>query len=105
MRRSQGANPVTEQSVSLHPVGQPISVSRKRGLQVRGRAEATRPKLKIIRSRRESGGAPLRTRAGRRPRLRVSNQSSVHDTAAVSIPAWKVALAKWNPVPSSTSAG
>ena len=93
-RRSQGANPVTEQPGALHPMGQPIIASRKRGLQMRGRAQITRPKPKIIRSGGKEGSAPRFTLAGLRPRLLVMIHSSIHETAAVSIPAWYVALAK-----------
>ena len=86
--RSQRANAVAEQSGSLQPIGQPISASRNRGLQTRGRSEVPGPKRKIIRRRRESGGAPLRTLAGLKPRLRIRSHASVQDTVTVSIPDW-----------------
>ena len=75
-RRSQGANPVTEQPGALHPMGQPIIASRKRGLQTRGRAQVTRPKPKIIRSGGKEGAAPRFTLAGLKPKLRVTSHST-----------------------------
>ncbi|MDB5724988.1 MAG: hypothetical protein JWQ16_1742 [Novosphingobium sp.] len=58
-RRNQAGNPVTCSPGALHPIGQPISMSEKRGLEVRAPKKDPFPLLKLTRTGSEDGDVAI----------------------------------------------
>lgn len=77
-RRSQAAYPVTCSPGAVHPIGQPIMFSKKRGLEIRPSMKEPVPNLKLTRTGCEDRGIAI----GRQPRLHITSQSFVQLRAA-----------------------
>lgn len=59
MKERQATNhrhdPITDKLESLHPIGQPISISAKRGFKIRSDGEEGAPSVEVV-----SSGGPQR---------------------------------------------
>jgi len=96
IRRSQGANPVTGEALSVHPSGHPISISRKRGDKPRVAQEHVGPGCNVTWTGGEEGQI-ARSLASSGPSAEYSRRQNNVQFEAVEIKV--VWCSAWNLIP------